>query len=1008
MQSMKKTWQNVLYICILLAAIVMLFQWYSLSNRQRIEKQNLDYAINTADQTAGRIEGEFQNALLRIRNYAYLLGTTQDEPEITAEILRQMEQNTAFNAIHYTGPDGFTLSSGGERLDSRDRFFYQNGMRGQSGIDLVRSSDNERLMIVFYAPIMQGGEAHGIMLGLYFTEDYLQNMLNVNFFGEPAESFLCTRNGEIIAGSSGSTFDIGVADLLLRTGSIDAEMAEEINACLRSENDLVGLTCAPGSLTDNLCISPIRKSEYMLLQTFPKSVTQSMLHNANHSGMVLQIILILLFAAYILILLLRARRERTQMQRESQEHISGLQEKEFLANRKERQYRIAIMSSAFSTFEFNLTRDLIENDIVRTENGEQSSLLEKVGLQAPCRASECFEKWKTFIEDESVEDYASTVNLDYLKERFQAGEADVTVDYWSHGVTGRQMCIRQSFIMTSDERSGDIMVMVVSKDITAQVRKQREQTQALRDALMQAQRANSAKTVFLSNMSHDIRTPMNAVLGFTTLLAKDAENPEKVREYTKKITASGQHLLSLINDILDVSKIESGKVVLTMEEFTLNDLVSSVDAIIRPMANNRNQTFYVQVTGIQHEYLVGDETRINQILINLLSNAVKYTPEGGDIWFRIIGLKQHSSQFEHIRIEVEDNGYGMTPEYLTTIFDAFTRAENSTTNKVQGTGLGMAITKNIVELMGGSIDVVSEVDKGSIFRVELELRISENETYKQFWKENGISRILVVSSDTEECANISLLMKESEVDAESVPNLQETLVLLRQKHSALRYQMILIDWETVKTDEIASLRELRELVSEGVPILFGVSCTGNSAEEAQHEEILGIPNTGILTKPFFVSACQEKILDMHMQQNGSNTAESAERNNLSGLHFLAAEDNDINAEILIEILSIEGAACEVVENGRMVVERFASAAKGEFDAILMDVQMPVMNGYDATRAIRALPREDAVTIPIIAMTANAFAEDEKEALEAGMNIHLAKPIDIELLKKVIYQCVQKK
>ena len=545
------------------------------------------------------------------------------------------------------------------------------------------------------------------------------------------------------------------------------------------------------------------------------------------------------------------------------------------------------------------------------------------------------------------------------------------------------------------------------------IRKEQEQereihNKQLREALQAAQIASNSKTMFLSNMSHDIRTPMNAVLGFTTLLAKDAENPEKVREYTKKITASGQHLLSLINDILDVSKIESGKVVLTMEEFTLNDLVSSVDAIIRPMANNRNQTFYVQVTGIQHEYLVGDETRINQILINLLSNAVKYTPEGGDIWFRIIGLKQHSSQFEHIRIEVEDNGYGMTPEYLTTIFDAFTRAENSTTNKVQGTGLGMAITKNIVELMGGSIDVVSEVDKGSIFRVELELRISENETYKQFWKENGISRILVVSSDTEECANISLLMKESEVDAESVPNLQETLVLLRQKHSALRYQMILIDWETVKTDEIASLRELRELVSEGVPILFGVSCTGNSAEEAQHEEILGIPNTGILTKPFFVSACQEKILDMHMQQNGSNTAESAERNNLSGLHFLAAEDNDINAEILIEILSIEGAACEVVENGRMVVERFASAAKGEFDAILMDVQMPVMNGYDATRAIRALPREDAVTIPIIAMTANAFAEDEKEALEAGMNIHLAKPIDIELLKKVIYQCVQKK
>lgn len=204
---------------------------------------------------------------------------------------------------------------------------------------------------------------------------------------------------------------------------------------------------------------------------------------------------------------------------------------------------------------------------------------------------------------------------------------------------------------------------------------------------------------------------MNAILGFTTLLAKDAENPAKVREYTRKIMSSGQHLLSLINDVLDVSKIESGKVVLTMAEFTLNDLISSVDAIIRPMAAARRQNFHVTATDIKHEYLVGDETRLNQILINLLSNAVKYTQEGGNIWFRIIGLKQHSSQFEPIRIEVEDDGYGMTPEYLTTIFDAFTRAENSTTNKVQGTGLGMAITKNIVELMGGTIEVSSELDK---------------------------------------------------------------------------------------------------------------------------------------------------------------------------------------------------------------------------------------------------------------------------------------------------------
>ena len=410
------------------------------------------------------------------------------------------------------------------------------------------------------------------------------------------------------------------------------------------------------------------------------------------------------------------------------------------------------------------------------------------------------------------------------------------------------------------------------------IRKEREKeremhNRQLAEALQAAQVASNSKTMFLSNMSHDIRTPMNAILGFAALLEKDAEKPFKVREYTKKIMASGQHLLSLINDILDVSKIESGKVVLTIGEFTIGDLVTSVDTIIRPMANEKEQNLHTSVTGIKHEYLEGDETRLNQVLINLLSNAVKYTPKGGNIWFRIIGLEQHSSQFEHIRIEVEDNGYGMTEEYLKTISEAFTRAENSTTNKVQGTGLGMAITKNIVELMGGTITVSSQVDKGSLFRVELELRILDEQDEKK------------------------------------------------------------------KEDE---------------------------------------------------------------------AAEDMEEISLEGLHLLAAEDNEINAEILSELLNIEGVSCEIVENGKIAAERFADSEEGKFDAILMDVQMPVMNGYEATRAIRALKRDDAVQIPIIAMTANAFAEDVKEALNAGMNAHVAKPIDMKLLKKTLYQWIQRK
>ncbi len=519
----------------------------------------------------------------------------------------------------------------------------------------------------------------------------------------------------------------------------------------------------------------------------------------------------------------------------------------------------------------------------------------------------------------------------------------------------------------------------------------------LGQALRAAQAANNSKTTFLSNMSHDIRTPMNAILGFTTLLAKDADNPAKVREYTRKLTASGQHLLSLINDVLDVSKIESGKAVLTIGEFRLNSVISSVDAIIRPAAKDRGQNFDIQVTGIRHEYLVGDETRLNQILINLLSNAVKYTQEGGSIWLRIIGLEQRSGQYEHIRIEVEDNGYGMTQEYLQVIFDAFTRAENSTTNKVQGTGLGMAITKNIVELMGGTIEVASEVDKGTIFTVDLELRISEQEEDSRFWKNHGISQILVVDDDPDVRESIQALMEDTGVLTDTLQDGEAAVEALQNADCGEKsYQMVLLDWKMPGIDGVETARRIRREIAEDIPILLLTAYDWDEIEEEAREA--GID--GFLTKPFFVSALKEKILELTVREE-EHIWNTGEESGLEGEHFLVAEDNEINAEILEELLSIEGADCEILENGELVVERFANAQPGEFDAILMDVQMPVMNGYEATRRIRALEREDAASIPIVAMTANAFAEDVKEALNAGMNAHVSKPVDMEVLKRTI-------
>lgn len=537
------------------------------------------------------------------------------------------------------------------------------------------------------------------------------------------------------------------------------------------------------------------------------------------------------------------------------------------------------------------------------------------------------------------------------------------------------------------------------------IRREREQerethNKQLAEALQAAQIANNSKTMFLSNMSHDIRTPMNAILGFATLLARDADNSEKVREYTKKIASSGRHLLSLINDVLDVSKIESGKVVLTIGEFTLSSMVSAVDDIIRPAAKERGQTFHVSVTGVSHEKLIGDETRINQVLINLLSNSVKYTQEGGDIWFRIIGQKQRSSQFEHIRIEVEDNGYGMTPEYLEIIFDAFTRAENSTTNKVQGTGLGMAITKNIVELMGGTIEVSSEVGKGTIFTVELELRIPETQIDERFWEENGISHILAVDDDADVCENIQTLMEAAGIRTDAASDGEEAIALAtRAKESGDGYQIILVDWNMPGLSGIETAEKMRGIVPKDTQILLLTASDWDMIEK----DALCHGIDGFLAKPFFVTALKEKLFEIFRgeKEPDKKSREKAECADFSGLRFLVAEDNDINAEILMELLGAEGVNCEVMENGKLALERFCESREGEFDVILMDVQMPVMNGYDATRAIRALPRKDASKIPIIAMTANAFAEDVKDALNAGMNAHVPKPIDMDVVKETI-------
>ncbi len=526
---------------------------------------------------------------------------------------------------------------------------------------------------------------------------------------------------------------------------------------------------------------------------------------------------------------------------------------------------------------------------------------------------------------------------------------------------------------------------------------ERKSEQALKEALEAAKAANESKSIFLSSMSHDIRTPMNAIVGLSTLLQRDAHDPEKVQEYTRKITSSSQHLLGLINDVLDMSKIESGKATLNITEISLAEMVEELDTMIQPQAKAKGQEFKINVYHVCNEEVLGDQLRINQVLINVLSNAVKYTPEGGTIEMIVRQLPQCTKNYARFLFIVRDNGIGMSKEYLENIFQPFTREETKKTLGIQGTGLGMVITKNLIDLMGGTIKIESELDKGSTFTIGLELRIKEQKVDPGFWKKRGISRLLVADDDEEVCAGIKSVMADTGVDISYALSGQEAVRMTeRAQEEGRGFDLVLLDWQMPDMDGIKTASRIRQIVPCQVIVMI---LTAYDVERLEEEGIrAGVDS--FLQKPFFMS--NFKMVVNQLKTRNRQEQRPEERDDvLAGMHILAAEDIELNAEILMELLKMAGADCDWACNGQEAVEKFEKSAPDKYDMILMDVQMPVMDGYEATEAIRNCSHPRARTIPIIAMTANAFSEDVKEALDAGMNAHLAKPIDMERLKEVI-------
>lgn len=525
--------------------------------------------------------------------------------------------------------------------------------------------------------------------------------------------------------------------------------------------------------------------------------------------------------------------------------------------------------------------------------------------------------------------------------------------------------------------------------------------QTLRDALASAQQANAAKRDFLSRMSHEIRTPMNAIIGMSAIAATHIQHRERVADCLRKISFSSKYLMSLLNDVLDMSKIESGKLAIHHEEFDLPKLIDSIVSIIYPQTESQGQHFEVALSGIDEERLVGDSLRINQILLNLLSNARKFTPKGGSIKLAVSQKRQNGGVL--MRFAVSDTGIGLSEEFQKRLFTPFEQADSSISQKYGGTGLGLAITQNLVTLMNGTIKVRSKEHEGASFAVELPLALPRD---RRGPKEERIAqdiRVLVVDDDRDTCEYAALLLRRMGISAKWVLTALEALEQVADAHGRNEdYDVCFIDWKMPGMDGIEATRRIREMVGPETLIIIITAYDWAAIEQRAREA----GANAFLSKPLFSSALHDALIAVSQKKlvpPGTAEESGAEGRALSlcGRHVLLAEDNELNREIAEEILKAWGVSVTCAENGQAAADTFMASAPGTYDAILMDIQMPVLDGYAAAAVIRASGSPEARTIPIIAMTANAFHEDVVMALSAGMNNHISKPIDPERMHQVL-------
>jgi signal transduction histidine kinase/DNA-binding response OmpR family regulator len=669
---------------------------------------------------------------------------------------------------------------------------------------------------------------------------------------------------------------------------------------------------------------------------------------------------------------------RTKIAREHAEVISSLS---------------TIYSTIFradvDTHNYDILTSVPQMDLVATKSGNFDDVKEQIIT--------------AFMAPEEQEPMREFLDLNTLAERLD-GRNTISAEYRTHD----DIWMEARFIVKNRDENGTVKeILYVARNITPRKKRQFEQQEQLAQALAVAQQANKAKSTFLNNMSHDIRTPMNAIIGFTALAQTHLDDKEQVQDYLAKINTSSIHLLSLINDILDMSRIESGTVKLEEKPIHIPDVLHDLRTMIHGLVNAKNQNLYIDTKDVIHENVLADKLRLNQVLINIVSNAVKYTQPGGDIIIRL--LETPSSMKDHATYEftVKDNGIGMSSEFVTHIFETFTREYSSTVSGVQGTGLGMAITKNIVDLMGGEINVESKEGNGSTFKVTFNFKLAGEALKIQPIPELLGAKVLVVDDDIDTCKSVSKMLRDIEMrpdwstsGKEAIARTQEAVEINDE------YKVYIIDYLIPDMNGIEVVRQIRKIISEDIPII--VLTAYDWAEFEQEARKAGV--TAFVSKPLFMSELMSVLSHDGAEGEGAGAAGSGAGNaaeeepkhyDYSGKHVLLVEDNELNREIAVALLENMGMKVDYATDGLQAVDIMHAAEDDKYDLIFMDIQMPKMDGYTAAREIRTFSNNKKANIPIVAMTANAFEEDRKKSFEAGMNEHIAKPINVDNIASVL-------